>query len=48
LNYYITKNNGNIIKALTAYKGVSEIGKNRALAVYNAYMNIKEKNADKD
>lgn len=48
LNYYITKNNGNIIKALTAYKGVSEIGRNRALAVYNAYMNIKEKNVDKD
>nr|DAD71097.1 MAG TPA: lysozyme [Podoviridae sp. ctiuS14] len=48
LNYYITKSDGDIIKALTAYKGVSEIGKNRALAVYNAYMNIKEKNADKD
>lgn len=48
LNYYITKSNGDIIKALMAYKGVSETGRNRALAVYNAYMNIKEKNADKD
>lgn len=48
LNYYITKNNGNIIKALTAYKGTSPTGRNRALAVYNAYMNIKEKNAGKD
>lgn len=48
LNYYITKNNGNIIKALTAYKGVSSTGRSRALAVYETYMNIKEKNADKD
>lgn len=48
LNYYITKNNGNVIKALTAYKGASQTGKNRALAVYNAYMGIKEKNAGKD
>lgn len=48
LNYYTTKYNGDVIKALTAYKGVSSTGRSRALAVYESYMNIKEKNADKD
>lgn len=43
LNYYITKNDGNIIKALTAYKGISQAGQSRAKLVYEKYFNLKEK-----
>lgn len=48
LNYYITKNDGNIIKALTAYKGISQAGQSRAKLVYEKYFNLKEKNVGKD
>ena len=48
LNYYLTKYEGDVIKALTAYKGISQAGQARAKLVYEKYFNLKEKDVGKD
>ena len=40
LNHYLNRYKGDILKALTAYKGISDLGKRQAKDVYNKYLKI--------
>lgn len=42
LSQYIEQYDGNLVKALTGYKGVSDVGRSRAKYVYECYRKMKE------